>query len=72
MRKVFSKSIPNFPDDSAESHLASKTYPELFQLCKDTDAALFNRILIEEFSSPTIGPIYAQLIEGLTESRIIE
>jgi hypothetical protein len=41
MRKTFSKSVPDFPNDLAESHIASKTYPDVFQLCRDLDSALF-------------------------------
>lgn len=65
MRKVFAKYIPNFPGDLAESHIASKAYPDLFQLCKDADAAVFNRTLIDQLGAPTPGQIYRQLIDGI-------
>jgi SIR2-like domain len=65
MRRVFAKSLANFPDDLAESYIASRAYPDLFQLCKDTDSALFNSVLIQQFSAPAPGQIYEQFIEGL-------
>jgi hypothetical protein len=65
MRKAFARSVPDFPDDLAASHIDSKAYPDLFQLCKDADSALFNKILLEQLSSPIPGPIYAQFIERL-------
>jgi SIR2-like domain len=65
MRKTFTKSIPNFPDDLAKSHIASGAYPDLFQLCKETDSSLYNSILLKQFSSPAIGQIYEQFLEGL-------
>ena len=65
MRKAFAKSIPNFPDDLAKSHIQSKAYPDLFQLCKEADCSLYNEILLKQFSSPTIGQIYEQFSEGL-------
>jgi SIR2-like domain len=67
MRKVFTKSVPNFPDDLAKSHIASKAYPDFFQLCKEADCSLYNGILLEQFSLPNIGQIYEQFIECLKQ-----
>jgi hypothetical protein len=65
MRRVFTKGVPSFQNDLAESYIASQAYPDLFQLCSDTDKALFNRTLIDQLSAPTFSPVYWQLIEGL-------
>ena len=58
MRKIFARNIPDFPNDLAESRIASKAYPELFQLCKDIDIKLFNSTLLRQISAPAINPIY--------------
>jgi len=65
MRRDFAKCVPGFQDNLAKSYIASQAYPDLFQICRDADQALYNRILIDQFSSPTCGPVYGQLIEGL-------
>jgi NAD-dependent SIR2 family protein deacetylase len=65
MRRTFIKSVPAFPDDVAKPLLSSKAYPDLFQLCRDEDSKLYNKTLSEQFSSPTIGPLYEQFIEML-------
>jgi hypothetical protein len=65
MRRDFAKAVPGFKDNLAKSYIASEGYPDLFQLCSDMDRALYNRTLIDQFSSPTFGPVYGQLIEGL-------
>jgi hypothetical protein len=57
MRKTFSKSVPDFPNDLAGSHIATKTYPDVFQLCRDLDSALFYTILLEQFSVPVINSL---------------
>jgi hypothetical protein len=67
MRKLFAASVPNFPDDIAESHITCKEYPDLFQMCKEADSALYNTALVNQFSSPVIGPVYGQLIDGLKD-----
>lgn len=65
MRRDFAKSVPSFQDGLAKSYITSQAYPDLFQICRDADKALYNRTLINQFSSPTCGPVYGQLIEGL-------
>jgi len=67
MRKLFAANVPNFPDATAESHIASEAYPDLFEMCKEVDLALFNSALVDQFSSPELGPVYRQLINGLKE-----
>ncbi len=65
MRKVFAKSVPNFPDDRAESYINSRSYPDLFQLCAEADRAFYHKVLLDQFNAPTLEPTYGQLIEGL-------
>ncbi len=65
MRRDFAKGVPRFQDDLAKSYIASQAYPDLFQICSDADKGLYNRALIDQLSSPTCGPVYGQLIEGL-------
>lgn len=65
MRRIFAKGVPSFPAELATKHIESESYPELFELCKTKDDCLFNRTLVEQFSSPTVGPVYEQLISGL-------
>jgi hypothetical protein len=65
MRNIFSKRLPRFPRDIAEQRLEVHDYPGVFQLCKDSDEALFNETLVGQLSRPSPGPIYAQLIDGL-------
>jgi len=65
MRNIFRKKLPGFPKNIADQRLAVPDYPSVFQLCKDSDEALFNQTLVEQFSHPSPGPIYAQLIDGL-------
>ena len=65
MRNIFSKKLPGFPRDIAEQRLEVHDYPGVFQLCKDSDEALFNQTLVAQFSRSSPGPIYAQLIHGL-------
>ena len=65
MRKAFARSFPTFPDDLAASYIGSKAYPDLFQLCKETDRALFNKTLLEQLSAPSPGLIYDQFVERL-------
>ena len=62
---IFRKNLPGFPRDIADQLLGAHDYPGVFQLCKDSDEALFNRTLVAQLSSPSPGPIYAQLIDGL-------
>ena len=74
MRKTFARNTPDFPNDLAESHITSKAYPELFQLCKDLDIKLFNSTLLRQLSAPAINPIYKQFIDRLrkiTPARIV-
>ena len=65
MRNIFSKKLPGFPRDLADQRLEVHDYPAVFQLCKDSDEALFNQTLVAQLSRPSPGPIYAQLIDGL-------
>jgi NAD-dependent SIR2 family protein deacetylase len=65
MRNIFSKKLPGFPRDLADRWLGAHDYPGVFQLCKDSDEALFNQTLVAQLSRPSPGPIYAQLIDGL-------
>jgi SIR2-like domain len=65
MRKAFSKQLPGFPKDIADQRLGVPDYPGVFQLCKDSDEALFNKTLVAQLSRPSPGPIYAQLVDGL-------
>ena len=65
MRSVFAKSVPGFPTELAVKHIESQDYPEFFEICKARDETLFNRTLIEQISSPTIGRVYEQLAVGL-------
>jgi NAD-dependent SIR2 family protein deacetylase len=65
MRRTFAKAVPTFQDEVAKSLLDSNEYPELFQLCKDTDQALYNRTLLDQLKSPASGAVYSQLIDGL-------
>lgn len=65
MRNIFSKKIPGFPRDIAGQWLGARDYPSVFQLCKDSDEALFNETLVAQLSCPSPGPIYAQLMDGL-------
>jgi hypothetical protein len=44
MRRVFTKGVPSFQNDLAESYFASQAYPDLFQLCSDTDALLLPQV----------------------------
>ncbi len=65
MRNIFSKKLPGFPRDLADQWLAVRDYPGVFQLCRDSDEAVFNQSLVAQLSRPILGPIYAQLIDGL-------
>jgi SIR2-like domain len=65
MRNTFSKKLPDFPRVLAEQRLEIHDYPGVFQLCRDAEAALFNRTLTQQLSSPSPGPIYIQLIDRL-------
>jgi hypothetical protein len=74
MRKRFAQSVPDFPNDFAQSRIASNAYPELFQLCRDLDAQLFNSVLLRQLNAPAITPLYTQLIDRLrsiTPVRIV-
>ena len=72
MRRAFAKSSPNFRDDLAESHMAAKAYPDLFELCKNADSSLFNRVLVEQFNSPNPEQLYTQFIEGLKRAAPVQ
>lgn len=65
MRKAFVRSLPDFPGDLAASYIDSKAYPDLFQLCKDADSALFNRTLLDQLGSPAPEATYEQFIGRL-------
>ncbi len=65
MRSIFSKRLPGFPRDLADQRLGVHDYPGVFQVCRDSDEALFNETLVAQLSRPNPGPIYAQLIDGL-------
>jgi len=65
MRKTFARNITDFPDDLAESRIASEAYPELFQLCRDLDIKSFNSTLLRELNAPAISPLYLQFIDRL-------
>lgn len=65
MRRIFAKSVSGFPAELASKHIESESYPELFELCRVKDEELFNRTLVEQFSSPAAEPVYDQLIKGL-------
>jgi hypothetical protein len=65
MRKVFRNKVANYPDERADSLIASQDYPGLFQLCKDLDRSLYNKTLLELFNSPTLTPLYLQFIDAL-------
>jgi hypothetical protein len=67
IRKSFAQNIPDFPNDLAQSLIASKAYPDLFQLCRDLDAKLFNSILLRQFNAPAITPLYTEFIGRLRE-----
>ncbi len=74
MRKSFAQSIPDFPNDLAESSIAAKAYPDLFQLCRDIDTELFNSILLRQFNAPAITPLYTEFFHRLrciTPTRIV-
>lgn len=65
MRNIFRKKFPGFPEGLATQRLEVGDYPGVFQLCKDSDEALFNQTLLAQLGRPGPGPIYAQLIDGL-------
>lgn len=65
MRRIFAKGVSGFPAELATKHVESGRYPEMFELCRVHDEELFNRTLVEQFSSPATGPVYEQLITGL-------
>lgn len=65
MRKAFVRSVQDFRGDLAASYIGSKAYPDLFQLCRNADNALFNKMLLDQFGSPMPGPTYSQFIERL-------
>lgn len=65
MRNIFSKVVAGFPRDLADERLGAHDYPGVFQLCKDSNEALFNQTLVAQLNHPNPGPIYAQLIDGL-------
>lgn len=67
MRRTFAKSVVAFREDTAEALISSKDYPALFQLCEDADSSLYNKILLEQFRSPTIDGLYEQFIHRLQE-----
>jgi hypothetical protein len=67
MRKVFSKSVPMFPDKDAEEKLALEDYPAVFELCKRADRGLYHQNLLEQLRCPKIDPIYEQFILRLRE-----
>jgi hypothetical protein len=74
MRKAFARNVPDFPNGLAESQIASNAYPELFQMCKDVDAELYNSTLLRRLSAPVISPIYMQFVDRLrkiTPARIV-
>ena len=65
IRKAFARCVQGFPDEEAGRLISTERFPALFQLCKDADAKLYNRSLVEQFSSPIIGDRYNQLIAKL-------
>ena len=65
MRNAFVKRAPLFQRDVADSYLTLKFYPKLFQLCRDADCALFNKVLLEQFNSPNLGFLYEQFVKKL-------
>jgi NAD-dependent SIR2 family protein deacetylase len=65
MRNIFSKKLLGFPRDLADQLLGAHDYPGVFQLCRDSDKALFNQTLVAQLNRPSPGLIYAQLIDGL-------
>lgn len=64
-RKAFARYVQGFPDEEARRLISTERFPALFQLCKDADAKLYNRLLVDQFSSPVIGNLYNQLIAKL-------
>jgi hypothetical protein len=74
MRRTFSRSVAAFPDEEAKALISSKAYPELFQLCRDADNKLYNKTLLEQFSSPTVEHLYEQFIlrlKGMAPLQIV-
>ena len=67
MSKVFGKSVPGFPDERSKALILSKDYPAVFQLCKEADRKLYNRILLEQLRCPKIEHIYEQFILRLKD-----
>lgn len=65
MRRIFAKSVSGFPGELATKYMESESYPKLFELCRAKEEKLFNKTLVEQFSSPNLGPVYKQLITGL-------
>jgi hypothetical protein len=57
--------MQGFSDEEARGLISTERFPALFQLCKDADAKLYNRSLVEQFSSPVIGNLYNQFIAKL-------
>ncbi|HEV3040650.1 MAG TPA: SIR2 family protein [Candidatus Angelobacter sp.] len=74
MCRAFAKTTPAFPEDFAKALISSRNYPEFFQMCRDTDSSLYNRTLLQQFSSPAIEPLYEQFVrrlKGISPIQII-
>lgn len=65
MRRTFAKNVSAFADGVAQLLITARAYPELFQLCRNTDAKLYHTTLRDQFSSPTFEPLYEQLVVRL-------
>lgn len=67
MRNVFSKNVSKFPNDIASHYLDINAYPDLFQLCQEADLHLYHKTLLTQFTSPSLTPLYNQLIKSLSK-----
>ena len=64
-RNFFEKFRPGFNNTLANKLVDREEYPELFQLCKETDQAAYFRFLAETFAPAPITPLYSRLRDCL-------
>jgi SIR2-like domain/SEC-C motif len=67
MRSHFYKSQPGFDNTAAKRSIEDERYPDLFQLCKDSNPTAYRRFIADALAPKPVSEVYRRFIAKLQE-----
>ncbi|MGB7603547.1 MAG: SIR2 family protein [Candidatus Sulfotelmatobacter sp.] len=64
-KEFFQQHLPGFNNDGAMALIDKKEFPALFQMCRDLDAAIYYRFIVDSFAPRQQTPVYADFVRLL-------